>query len=960
MAINRDKILQEAQKLVDKKRYDKAIGEYQKVVADDPNDVRTLLKIGDLYLRLQQFADAIATYDRVASYYSVQGFSVKAVAVYKQIREIIQKHAPHLEDRFGHVVPKLAELLTQLDLRSDALAYYDEMATRLQVIGRERDAIDVFQKVVALDANNPVSHLRLAEAYARVRDFDGATQEFAIAAEILLKIGRKDDAMRVVERILQYRQEPRFSRLAAEILLERGTPADAMQALAKLQLAFKANPRDLDTLGLLARAFECLGQPAKAIEVQKEAARIAKEGGNKEVFDQLLAILVKRAPHDEGVRQLMLQSESAMGSMPPSAALPQMRAPTAPPPAAPTAPPPAPSAPEPVRKVAPTVVSPKRAVAPTVTDPQLARASSAGLEGMQGRGAAPPAPPPPPPPRASRPDDRPEPVSIVEEISVADLVMDDVDLGHDEPVSEDEPPFALRASYPPGDEPANQIRELLAQVDVLRREGDYDNAVLALRSAVEHAPAVREIRERLCDVLIESGDQDGAIAEMLAFANVLVEQQDPDAAARWLDEVLLLEPDNRPALGLLRALGYAVAAPEEELSEDDAHTRAQTYDPNGPLPGYDLEELTADELPIAPHAIPSVPGTVDYAASEPVGLSSGRRRASSIPPIQLDDPFASEQTNFGIPSYPIDEHARRSSAPGALDESALEEIEFFIAQGMLEEADGLLNEQLARLPNHPLLLDKRREIEQTRAAAQQQHVAPASGEHVSMRHGAAQSQAPREVTVDRAYDIAHALDEMDNVLESFAPQDEPLAMDSFGAGGQISVEQVFEQFKAGVAAQIAESDAATHYDLGVAYKEMGLTADAIHEFELASRDPTRECVCQSMIGMLHMQDGNVELAIDSFILGLHASQKTPEQELALTYEIGNAYELRDSPEQALYYFQLVARADPSYRDVRGSVAERIALLERRMGHDKPPLAKAAAVGAHDEFDAAFDDLFNPK
>ena len=178
VAINRDKILQEAQKLVDKKRYDKAIAEYQKVVADDPHDVRTLLKIGDIYLRMQQFAEAIASYDRVANHYSVQGFSVKAVAVYKQMREIIQKHAPHLEDRFGHVVPKLADLLTQLDLRSDALAYYDEMATRLQTVGRERDAIDIFRKIVSLDGNNPVSHLRLADALARVRDFDGASVEF--------------------------------------------------------------------------------------------------------------------------------------------------------------------------------------------------------------------------------------------------------------------------------------------------------------------------------------------------------------------------------------------------------------------------------------------------------------------------------------------------------------------------------------------------------------------------------------------------------------------------------------------------------------------------------------------------------------------------------------------------------------------------------------------------------------
>jgi tetratricopeptide (TPR) repeat protein len=210
--------------------------------------------------------------------------------------------------------------------------------------------------------------------------------------------------------------------------------------------------------------------------------------------------------------------------------------------------------------------------------------------------------------------------------------------------------------------------------------------------------------------------------------------------------------------------------------------------------------------------------------------------------------------------------------------------------------------------------------------------------------------------VDRAYDIAHALDEMDHAMESFGPVEQAPEL-----GSQVSVEAVFEQFKAGVAAQIAEGDAATHYDLGVAYKEMGLVQDAIHEFELASRDPTRECVCQSMIGMLHLSNGNLDAAIDAFIRGLHATEKTADQELALTYEIGNAYEMRNNLEQAVYYFQLVARTDPSYRDPRGSVAERIAALERSMGgavdEHQPP--KAVAVGG-DEFDAAFDDLFNPK
>src|SRR4029079_16896650 len=130
--IDREKVLQSAQKYVETKKYNRAIAEYQRVIQDDPNDARTLLKIGDLQARLQAYPEAIATYDRVGQYYSAQGFALKAIAVYKQIRELIRKHAPQLADRYGHIVPKLAEIYTQLGLTSDALAAWDEVAARYQ------------------------------------------------------------------------------------------------------------------------------------------------------------------------------------------------------------------------------------------------------------------------------------------------------------------------------------------------------------------------------------------------------------------------------------------------------------------------------------------------------------------------------------------------------------------------------------------------------------------------------------------------------------------------------------------------------------------------------------------------------------------------------------------------------------------------------------------------------------
>src|SRR5204862_4446184 len=67
-----------------------------------------------------------------------------------------------------------------------------------------------------------------------------------------------------------------------------------------------------------------------------------------------------------------------------------------------------------------------------------------------------------------------------------------------------------------------------------------------------------------------------------------------------------------------------------------------------------------------------------------------------------------------------------------------------------------------------------------------------------------------------------------------------------------------------------ESDADTHYDLGLAYKEMGLYDEAVKEFEKVLRSPGREVQCRVMIGLCYRDLGNASEAIHQFKQGLHA------------------------------------------------------------------------------------------
>jgi tetratricopeptide (TPR) repeat protein len=140
----------------------------------------------------------------------------------------------------------------------------------------------------------------------------------------------------------------------------------------------------------------------------------------------------------------------------------------------------------------------------------------------------------------------------------------------------------------------------------------------------------------------------------------------------------------------------------------------------------------------------------------------------------------------------------------------------------------------------------------------------------------------------------------------------------------------------------------------VAYKEMGLHPDAINEFGIAGRDPKLECTCFAMIGMIHLEQGDLDKAAEAYIRGLGASQKNVDQEMSLYYDLGTVYEMKGSASEALYYFKKIARRDPGYRDVR----ERIEALDPTRAPESATSARS--LEADDEFDAAFDELFESK
>src|SRR5512141_641055 len=106
MAVDKNKVTAEATKLIQKGQFDKAIRAYEKILADDPRDVRVLLKVGELQQKKGDNRAAAETFGRVADAYGEQGFFLKAVAVYKQIIKLTPDDA--------RVNERLASLYQQL------------------------------------------------------------------------------------------------------------------------------------------------------------------------------------------------------------------------------------------------------------------------------------------------------------------------------------------------------------------------------------------------------------------------------------------------------------------------------------------------------------------------------------------------------------------------------------------------------------------------------------------------------------------------------------------------------------------------------------------------------------------------------------------------------------------------------------------------------------------------------
>jgi tetratricopeptide (TPR) repeat protein len=140
-------------------------------------------------------------------------------------------------------------------------------------------------------------------------------------------------------------------------------------------------------------------------------------------------------------------------------------------------------------------------------------------------------------------------------------------------------------------------------------------------------------------------------------------------------------------------------------------------------------------------------------------------------------------------------------------------------------------------------------------------------------------------------------------------------------------EAIFADFKQGVSATLGEEDTETRYDLGIAYREMGLFEDAIGEFRLCLASADRKLASLHMMGLCALDLGRAGDACNHLEQALALADLPPQQVAGLNFDLGRALEAKGDVPRARDRYQSVLEADPEFP----GVAERIAGLGQAGG-----------------------------
>ncbi len=169
-----------------------------------------------------------------------------------------------------------------------------------------------------------------------------------------------------------------------------------------------------------------------------------------------------------------------------------------------------------------------------------------------------------------------------------------------------------------------------------------------------------------------------------------------------------------------------------------------------------------------------------------------------------------------------------------------------------------------------------------------------------------------------------------NLAEWLRDEDQPISTrmrmrePAVSGDEQADFDSLLRHFKHGVSRSIGEDDFESRYDLGVAYKEMGLLDDAIGEFQRALRSKTHRLPAYEALGQCFVEQERFQVAATVLSRALHEPGLDDQQRVGVLYLLAYSCEALQRFDDARSYFHRVYAIDINFRDV----AARLAALDQ--------------------------------
>lgn len=214
-------------------------------------------------------------------------------------------------------------------------------------------------------------------------------------------------------------------------------------------------------------------------------------------------------------------------------------------------------------------------------------------------------------------------------------------------------------------------------------------------------------------------------------------------------------------------------------------------------------------------------------------------------------------------------------------EEDLSEADFYAQQGLFEEAAEIYEKLLSSDPGNKTIKDKLQALK--------------SGEYM---HSDLEEESE------------------DEILNLELEEEELTASKDVDK----SVESVFKQFKENIEKEVGIDDYETHYDLGIAYREMGMIDDAIEEFRYAGDDIEKLKKSAYMTALCYRDKGFYDRALDEYKKVLTVINEDDESYLDVRYMIAEILEQKKAFKEARSIYEEIAQKNSSFKDVARKLA----------------------------------------